>query len=200
MIRSGFWIGAVLFATSALGADVSAIVKDCEGCHGPGGVSAGGTVPTIAGISSGVHADYLLTYKEKGRPCAKSDYQHGDTKRPATDMCSVSAKLSDEQVEAVAAHFAALKFVRAKQTADAAKAATGAKIHARDCEKCHSDNGADASADASVLAGQWMPYLQESFKQFASGERPQSKKMKEKMDKLSAADVEALVHYYGSLQ
>jgi sulfide dehydrogenase cytochrome subunit len=200
MIRSGFLIGAVLFATAAAGADVSAIVKDCEGCHGPGGVSTDGNIPTIAGISSGVHGDYLLTYKEKGRPCPQTEYKHGDTKRPATDMCTVAGKLSDEQIEAVAGHFAAQKFVRAKQTADAAKAAAGAKLHARDCEKCHSDKGADATADASVLAGQWLPYLQESFKQFASGDRPQPKKMKEKMDKLSDADREALAHYYATLQ
>jgi sulfide dehydrogenase cytochrome subunit len=200
MVRNGLWIGAVLFAASTAGADVSAIVKDCEGCHGPGGVSTEGSIPTIAGISSGVHGDYLLTFKEKGRPCEKTEYKHGDTKRPATDMCAVAGKLSDEEINAVAAHFADQKFSPAKQTVDAAKAAAGAKLHARDCEKCHTGKGADATADAGLLAGQWLPYLQESFKEFASGDRPQPKKMKEKLDKLSPADLEALAHYYASLQ
>jgi cytochrome c553 len=45
-----------------------------------------------------------------------------------------------------------------------------------------------------------MPYLQLSLAQFASGNRPQLEKMKEKLDKLSAADLEALVHLYGRQQ
>jgi sulfide dehydrogenase cytochrome subunit len=163
-------------------------------------VSAWPDVPTIAGISSGVHADYLMTYREKGRPCPKSKYRQGDTKRAATDMCAVARKLTEADIEAVAAHFDTQPFVPARQTADATKAAAGGKIHTRDCEACHSDGGRDAGADASILAGQWMPYLQLSLAQFASGNRPQLEKMKEKLDKLSAADLEALVHFYGRQQ
>jgi len=44
------------------------------------------------------------------------------------------------------------------------------------------------------------PYLRTAFEQYASGERPQDKIMKEKMDLLSADDVEALLHYYASQQ
>jgi sulfide dehydrogenase cytochrome subunit len=200
MVRSAFWIAAAVLALGVARADVSSIVKDCEDCHGPKGVSTSEEIPTIAGISSGVHEDYLLTYQEKGRPCPKSEYRHGDTKRPATDMCTVAGKLSEADIKAVAAHFAALPFVPAKQTVDAAKAAAGAKIHARDCEKCHTGKGKDADADASILAGQHLKYLEHSFAEFASGERPQPKKMKEKLDKLSAADTEALVHFYAGQQ
>jgi sulfide dehydrogenase cytochrome subunit len=200
MVRSCFWIGVALLAMGAARADVTAIVKDCEGCHGSKGVSAWSDVPTIAGISSGVHTDYLLSYKKKGRPCPKSEYRQGDTKRAATDMCAVAEKLSEADTEGVAKHFAGQTFVPAKQGIDAVKATAGGKIHARDCEKCHTGKGKDADADASILAGQWMPYLQGTFTQFASGERPQPKKMKEKLSKLSAADFEALVQFYGSQQ
>lgn len=200
MVRRGFWIAAGVLVLGVARADVASIVKECEDCHGPKGVSSSEDVATIAGISAGVHGDYLLTYKEKGRPCTKSEYRHGDTKRAATDMCAVAGKLSDADIQAVAAHFAALPFVPAKQAVDAAKAAAGAKIHARDCEKCHTGKGKDADADASILAGQHLKYLQTSFAEFASDERPQPKKMKEKLDKLSAADIEALAHFYASQQ
>ena len=59
---------------------------------------------TIIGItffSSGVHADYLLTYRGKGRPCPKSKYRQGDTKRAATDMCAVARKLTEADIEAL---------------------------------------------------------------------------------------------------
>jgi sulfide dehydrogenase cytochrome subunit len=115
-------------------------------------------------------------------------------------MCEVARKLTEADIEAVAAHFDTQAFVPARQTADATKAAAGRRIHSRDCEACHSDAGRDAGADASILAGQWMPYLQLSLAEFASGNRPQLEKMKEKLDNLSAADLEALVHFYGSQQ
>ncbi len=42
--------------------------------------------------------------------------------------------------------------------------------------------------------------LQQAFADFKSGEREQSKKMAEKWAKWSDADIDAVVHYYASLQ
>ena len=115
-------------------------------------------------------------------------------------MCDVAADLSDDDIESLAEHYSGLKFVAAKQEFDAALAAKGAEIHKSECDRCHSDGGSNADDEASILAGQWMGYLRTSFAQYASGERPQDNKMKEKMDPLSADDVEALLHYYASQQ
>ena len=104
----------------------------------------------------------------------------------------------DEQIEAVAGHYAGLSFVAASQDFDAALAEKGAAIHASECDRCHSDGGSNAEDEASILAGQWAGYLRTAFAQYASGERPQDKKMKEKMELLSAADIEALIHFYAS--
>jgi len=90
--------------------------------------------------------------------------------------------------------------VRATQKFDPALAKKGKALHERGCEKCHSEGGSLASDDSGILAGQWMPYLTESFKQYSSGKRPMPEKMKPKMQKLDQADVDALVHYYGSQQ
>ena len=62
------------------------------------------------------------------------------------------------------------------------------------------EGGSLASDDSGILAGQWMPYLEQAFKEFASGERPMVKKMKPKVEKLEPADIEALVNYYGSFK
>jgi cytochrome subunit of sulfide dehydrogenase len=194
---------AMLFAGVMTGnghsAELDAMVRDCEGCHGANGVSQWSDVPTIAGLSAGVHADFLYTYRDRGRPCTKSKYRQGDTKRPETDMCAVATILSDAQIDSIAAYFAKRPFVKAKQTFDAAKAAAGAKLHRRDCENCHSKNGNEPGDDASILAGQWMPFLRQAFAEYASGKRPQPKKMAEKLRKLSPSDVEALVHFYASV-
>jgi sulfide dehydrogenase cytochrome subunit len=191
---------ALLLAWPAAAADISALVSQCEDCHGKDGASRWDDVPTIGGISAPVHGDFLFAYQDKARPCRASKFRQGDTARPETDMCAVAAKLSDADVEAVAAHFAALPFVPAKQSFDAAKAAAGKALHARDCAKCHANGGRNADDDASILGGQHLKYLMQALTDLRSGEREASKKMAEKLNKWSDAEAESVAHYYASLQ
>jgi len=176
------------------------LINGCNDCHGDNGVSKWEDVPTVAGISAFVHSDALYLYRDGERPCMDSEYRQGDTARPATNMCQVAKGLSDDQIETLAEHYSELPFVAAKQPFDAARATAGKAVHDRDCERCHVKGGADPEEDASILAGQWMGYLAATFKEYASGERDQPEKMKQKMDPLSEADIQALLHYYASQQ
>lgn len=189
----------LLFSQVAHG-DIASIVESCDGCHGAGGVSLWRDMPTIAGIDAFVHADALLVYRDDARPCAVSKFRQGNTDRPATDMCAVAKKLSDSEIQAVADYYAALPFVPAKQAYDEKLAAAGKKIHDRQCSRCHSAGGSDPADEASILAGQWMGYMESTFAEYASGERDQPRKMKDVMDALTAEDVQALLHYYASQQ
>jgi len=175
-------------------------MQGCNDCHGPGGVSESSDVPTIAGFPEFVHVDALYVYQDEARPCAESEYRQGDTSRPATTMCAVAAELSEDDIDAVAAAYAELPYVKAKQDFDAGLAAAGETLHKQHCDKCHSDAGTNAEDEAGMLGGQMMGYLKQSFADYASGERDQPSKMKEKMDMLSDDDVTALVNYYGSIQ
>ena len=189
-----------LFALTSAAADVGALARPCEDCHGKNGVSQWDDVPTIAGISAPVHGDLMLAFQDKARPCRASRYRQGDTSRPETDMCAVAAKLGQAGIEALAAYFAAQPFVPAKQAFDAAKAATGKTLHARDCAKCHASGGRNAEDDASILGGQHFKYLQQALADLRSGKREPGKKMGEKLSALNDAEVEALAQYYASLQ
>ena len=186
--------------STASASDIDSIMKDCGGCHGDNGVSQWGDVPTIAGIDAFGIADGLFMYRDEERPCAESKYRQGDTSRAPTTMCAVSADLSDDDIEALGDAYAELPFVAAVQDFDAALAESGAAIHEKQCDKCHSEGGSNVDDEASILAGQWMPYLEGAFASYASGDRPQDKKMKEKLAALSAEDVTALIHYYASQQ
>ena len=167
---------------SAVAADLDAIVENCNGCHGDNGVSQWTDVPTIAGIDASVHSDALYIYQEGARPCSTGPYRQGDTSRPETSMCDVAGGLSEDEIEAVAEHYAGLPFVPAKQDFDAALAATGKEVHDKLCEKCHSDCGSNVDDEAGILAGQWMGYMEATFAEYASGAREQDKSMKDKMD------------------
>ena len=184
----------------ASAADLDVLTANCNGCHGDNGVSQWRDVPTIAGIDAFAHSDALYVYRDEARPCAESKYRQGDTSRAATTMCAVTAEMSDDDIEAVAEHYASLPFVAAKQDFDAALASVGKAVHEQHCSRCHSDGGSNAEDEASILAGQQMGYLESSFAEYRSGEREQPDRMKEGMDALSDADIEALLQYYASQQ
>ena len=193
-------LAAMACTTTASAGDIDALMKGCNHCHGDNGVSQWEDVPTIAGIDAFGHADALFMFRDEDRPCSESKYRQGDTSRAATTMCAIASELSDDDMEALGDAFAELPFVPAVQEFDAALAAAGAAIHEERCDQCHSEGGSNAEDEASIMAGQWMGYLKTTFAQYASGERPQDKKMKEKLAALSADDVEALLHYYASQQ
>ena len=203
-MKSGLVFSSLLFSAtigvSVSAAELDTLIDSCDGCHGTDGVSQWDGVPTIAGIDPFVHSDALWAYVDGARPCATGPYRQGDLSRAATNMCDVSAALSEDEIEAIAEHYAALPFVAAQQEFDPGLAASGQAVHAEQCARCHSDGGSNAADEASIVAGQWMGYLRVTFAQYASGEREQPAKMQEKMDALSADDVEALIHYYASQQ
>jgi sulfide dehydrogenase cytochrome subunit len=186
--------------SSASGSDIDALMKDCNDCHGDNGVSQWSDVSTIAGLAEFVHVDALFVYQDGARPCADSEYRQGDTSRAATTMCAVAAELSEDDIEAIAAAYAELPYVKATQDFDAGLAAAGQALHDEHCDRCHSEAGTVADDEAGMLGGQQMGYLRDMFAQYADESREQPGKMKQKMDLLSADDAEALVNYYGSIQ
>ena len=188
-----------LFASASM-ADLDAVVEDCNGCHGDDGVSQWTDVPTIAGVPEFVHADALYIFRDEARPCTETEYKQGDTSRPATTMCAVTADLSDDMIDELAAYYAEKTFVPAKQDFDAALAEAGKAVHEAECDRCHSEGGSNPEDEAGILAGQWMGYLNDTFAEYRAGEREQPKKMEEKLNALSDDDVKALVHYYASQQ
>jgi cytochrome subunit of sulfide dehydrogenase len=108
--------------------------------------------------------------------------------------------LSESDIEAVAKHLSAQRFVRARQAFDAAKAQRGAAVYKLRCEKCHENNGASPDEDNGILAGQWTPYLKEQLANFRSGRRPLDDKMKQRLDKVTKEEEEQLLHFFASQQ
>jgi sulfide dehydrogenase cytochrome subunit len=170
------------------------LAAGCADCHGKDGVSTTVDVPTIAGISPFALEEQLGQYKAKERPCEKVKDKNGKQ----GDMCTIAGKLSDADITALAAHFGGLKFVPYKNTVDPAKAALGKKVHATNCEKCHSEGGSLADDDASILAGQPKGYLVLAMKELRAKQRPVDEKMAPKVKALSDAEVEALIEFFAS--
>jgi len=205
MIRHGFAtlaafaLGACLCAP-VLAADVATIAEQCAACHGKNGVSTESSIPIIAGYSSKYLVESLKNFKKKVRTCAEVSIPSGPKKGTKSDMCKVVADLPEGDFEAISKHFAAQKFVRAKQPFDAAKAQKGVPVYKLRCEKCHEDNGASPDEDNGILAGQWTPYLREQLAGFRAGKRPLDDKMKQRLDKVTREEEELLLHFFASQQ
>ena len=176
---------------AAEGPSAEALAYTCAGCHGTNGHSMGPATPSLAGMSKPVMVETMKGFKS------------GDIN--STIMTRIAKGYSEEQFELMGEFFSKQKFTPASQESDAGLAKTGAKLHDKYCEKCHSDGGdvmAAVEDEVGVLAGQWKPYLHYSLNDFASGKRPMPKKMKKKLEDLlekeGDAGVSALLEFYAS--
>jgi sulfide dehydrogenase cytochrome subunit len=192
---------AALFTLSSFvsAAELEVLVETCDGCHGPQGVSAHSDVPTIAGQTAKYLGNTLETYQVWGRPCIKSAYRHGDTSRPASNMCAIAESLGEEEIEAVSGYYAAKTFVPAQQEFDAANAVLGAQIHEVLCETCHAGNG-KVAGNGPILAGQWAPYLREQLRLALTGEHLVPPMMEKRISEFSPDEIESLMNFYASQQ
>ncbi|MET0065736.1 MAG: c-type cytochrome [Candidatus Thiodiazotropha sp.] len=163
-----------------------ALAFTCAGCHGTDGSSVGPSSPTIAGMDPDVFVDVMKGYRED--------------KRNSTIMNRIAKAYDDEELRGMAWYFAKQQQRLAPQPFDPALAARGETLHQQYCEKCHENGG--VAGDAGTLAGQWMPYLENSMMDYLEGLRPYPRKMKRKVDAVIQAEgedaVQALIHYYGS--
>jgi cytochrome subunit of sulfide dehydrogenase len=199
------FIGTSVILTGAIvinahAADIATLIAPCEDCHGKDGASTESKIPIIGGYSATYITDSFAAYADKTRPCDDIKIPAGAHKGETSNMCKSIEKLSDEDIELIATHYADKPFVRADQIFDADLAARGKGIHALNCKKCHEDGGSSPDDDAGILAGQWMPYLQDQFEEYTAGKRIMTKKMKPKMEKLTEEDKKALINYYGSFK
>lgn len=179
-------LAAAVLAGSWTAATAQDMSKMCAGCHGAEGLSKDGKAPNIAGQDPELQEDLLRAYRDGTRKCGPAQAM----------MCKVSAKLTNEQIEQFGHLYGNKPFKAADQPFDAELAKKGKALHDRDCKGCHGTGPADSQQ--TILHGQWADYLRYAFAQYASGAREQDPMMKNKLGKLSPADVDALVNYYAS--
>ena len=195
---SVFLLIFVCVFTQATSIDETIIM--CNDCHGDKGVSSNSDIPSIAGYSEATIISMFDVYLDEVRIARKSKFRHGDTQRPETDMLSIAKELSGEDIEVLATYYSEQTFVPAKQEFDAALAKAGEKLHEGRCTKCHEDGGTSADDDSGILAGQWKPFLAQSFKDYRAGTRETEEGMLKIINNLSEKEINSLLHYYASQQ
>lgn len=178
----------MMLGTAQLSAAPTAtmLADTCAGCHGTDGASVGPASPSLAGMSEIYIVDSMKAFKSG--------------ERGSTIMGRIAKGYSDEEFKLMASVFAKQPIAITSQKTDPAKVATGEKLYGSNCEKCHDERGGLADDDAGILYSQWLPYMQYSMEDFMGGTREMPKKMKKKVEKLSDAEIEALLQFFASQQ
>ena len=211
LITGLLWAGAATADKHAKMATTGMLVNTCVACHGAEGVSVGPAIPSLAGLTRNYLIGAMLAYKyhddeealEKAIEEGGEAYEDvSDFPRYSTIMSRLATGYTIKEIEAMADYFSAQKPRAARQQADPAMAESGRKLHKAKCEKCHEDGGRSPVDDVGILAGQWMPYLRYTLRDYHDGTRKMPKKMKTKMkevhEEYGAQGIEDLIHYYGS--
>jgi len=169
-------------ADPARGAVVAA--ERCAACHGMDGKSGVAELPRLAGQQAGFITLQMILFRE------------GIRQVPA--MQAPTEKLSDTDVEAVAAYFASLPSAPPEDRSprDAALMARGQAISAaRNCGVCHLPNYF-GRAQMPRLTHQHEAFLAHTTTEYRDGNRVGiDTQMNGAVQGLSDADIAALAHY-----
>lgn len=165
--------------------DISLIARTCNGCHGVGGVSAGTTIPSIGGLPR----EYLRTVMKQWK------YDERDS----VTMGRIIKGFSDDEIDALAAYFAAKPWVPARQPAPATLLAHGRQVADGNCRDCHGLTGNDPDVDAPRINGQWAKYMELELEKYRSKEfkLPHRRMTKAANQMKRPADVDGVAAYYG---
>ncbi|WP_232324291.1 c-type cytochrome, partial [Variovorax sp. WDL1] len=169
-------------ADAAAGARLSA--SRCASCHSSS-EAIHSTVPLLEGQPKAYFIAQWRAFRER--------------KRTAPVMVTLAAELSEQDVDDLAEHFAALV---PPPTAQAAGSDAGRALADRlRCAVCHGPGLKGTSAGAARLAGQKVRYTTWSLQLMRSGTRPHGSAAKPDplLADLSNAEVESLAAYLASL-
>ena len=180
---------AVAAACPALAADTGAAAQKaqvCVACHGPAGVSANPTAPSLAGQPAQFVATQLLMFRE--------------AKRKDPQMSPFAANLSNADINELAEYFAAQKLTL-PAAGVSPEAETGARLARQlNCVQCH---GPTLMGQQHIprLAGQQREYLKTQLRGFKAQTRfDMDGQMTSAAQPLSDPDIEALANYMAGLR
>lgn len=181
-------LAVMLISTTAYAAgNVEEAAQVCAGCHGESGIPQEKTTPVIWGQNEGYLYLQLRDFKSGAR---KND-----------QMSAIAATLEKDDMKALAAHFAGLKWPDLQQVSAPKEVASKAlsAIGSIGCIGCHLDQF-QGDGSTARLAGQQHEYLQNTMTAFRDRTRGNNPGMSDLINAASPEDIGALAQYLAGLQ
>lgn len=172
--------------SSASGPSADALSLPCSGCHGTDGVSAGMSIPSIAGQDAEFMSRAMLEYK--------------DGTRSATIMNRIAKGYKEYELRKIARYFSRKPWRSIKGPQEPGLLEQGRRLHREHCAECHEDTGRYHDQDVPRIAGQQFRYLYLQMMLYRDGDEnlPQPSEMAEKMALIDDAGVKALAQLYAN--
>jgi cytochrome c553 len=172
-------------ASASEGASLAERIALCGSCHGEDGNSRMEKIPSLAGQPAFFILDQLFLMREGVRQVAA--------------MSSFVKELTDEDLDGLSKHYAALPAKPSSEPVDAERARKGAEIAAqRRCASCHLPSLAGQD-QMPRLAKQRIDYLVPTLKSYRDAPRPGADTaMSAAIAGATDDDLAALAHYAAS--
>lgn len=189
--RRSWALSAALFAaTTPLQAkepEIPPLASMCFGCHGPNGVSAMPTIPSLAGQNESYLLKRLVELKTQPTP--------------SEIMKGVTHGISDDDLKQLAAFFARQPYVRNEQPVDQARLARGRATYNRVCGTCHIEAGrATVYGDYPLLAGQSLNYMLNELDHILSRKREVEIIKSGSLASVPRDQIEDAIHFFAGQQ
>jgi cytochrome c553 len=178
---------AVIRPCSAAAETLEERLQVCGTCHGETGSSKMENVPSLAGQPALFLTNQLILMREKLRPVeAMEPFVKG---------------LKDDEIVAMAEHYAKLKPEPTGEAVDQAAVARGAELAQKmHCSSCHKA-GFEGQEQMPRLVPQRLDYLVKSLTEYRDGKRyGVDTSMNGVMYQVPDRDIRALAHYLASLR
>ncbi|MFW6021264.1 MAG: c-type cytochrome [Guyparkeria sp.] len=195
---AGMLLGLSFLAGAAQASDDGSIkagreaAQSCASCHGDKGNSNNPAFPSLAGQPAKYVAAQLTAYR--------------DGKRENAIMSGQASGLSDQQIEDIAAYYAAQERKVASPAGEGSELGADLYHQGRDevaaCAACHHSEGhGNQPAGFPALRGLSADYVAQSLKGYRSGDRDhgQAEMMIPLAADLSDAEIDALAAHIASL-
>ncbi len=184
----------LIASSSALGADMGSKLDRqlCSICHGPGGTTTSELFPQLAGEPAPYFINQMKAFRDKSRA----------DENARRFMWGISSRLSDEDIQQLAAYYESQPPVHPGKISDQSKYELGKNIFTNGhpdkgvppCMSCHGEKG-EGKETTPRLGGQHESYLKRQLKVFYGNDRPAATAMHEVVKGLSESDIEAIAHY-----
>lgn len=211
-------MGIAAIAPAAMAAGDAAagekLVAVCSACHGTDGNSPSPAFPKIAGLGE----KYI--YKQL------KDISNKDPKKASRKVAEMTGMLdgfSDQQLQDIAAYYAAQDMQLAGAKEIELQRSSGVKLNAKEalalgekiyragnpetgvaaCTACHSPTGkGNAPAGYPAVGGQYAEYIEKQLLAFQAGDRTNDDAaiMRTTAGKMNAAEIKAVANYIAGLQ